>query len=81
MGGNVLPCHQMAQVVFEEGVGRSKVKSCNQMKQVGAIIKWLSSTLVQVEFASNTTLFLPSTAQVCIEVPQDNHLVVGRGLL
>jgi hypothetical protein len=21
MGGNVLPCHQMAQVVFEEGVG------------------------------------------------------------
>jgi hypothetical protein len=34
MGGNVLPCCQMVKVVFEEGVGHSKVKSCNQVKQI-----------------------------------------------
>jgi hypothetical protein len=34
MGGDVLPCCKMVEAMFEEGVGRSKVKSCNQMKQI-----------------------------------------------
>jgi hypothetical protein len=29
MGGGVLPCRQMAQVMLEEAVGRSKVKNCS----------------------------------------------------
>ncbi len=27
MGGDVLPCRQMAEAVLEKGVGRSKVKN------------------------------------------------------
>jgi len=57
MGGGVLPCCQMAQVMLEEGVCRLKVKSCSQVKQAGTIVKLLNSTLMQVVFASNTTLF------------------------
>jgi hypothetical protein len=81
MGGNMLPCRQMAQAMLEEGVGRSKVKSYNQVKQAGNIVKWFNNTPVQVEFASNTALFLPSTIQFRIEIPQDNHLVISKGLL
>lgn len=62
MGGDVLPCRQMAQVVLEEGVGRSKVKSYDQVKQANTIVKWLNNTLMQVEFSSNIALFLPSIA-------------------
>lgn len=62
MGGDVLPCRQMAQVVLEEGVGRSKVKSYDQVKQANTIVKWLNNTLMQVEFFSNIALFLPSIA-------------------
>ncbi len=46
MGGGMLPCHQMAQAMLEEGVGRSKVKNCNQVKQAGTIVRWLNSTPV-----------------------------------
>jgi hypothetical protein len=76
MGDGMLPCHQMAQAVLEEGVDRSKVKSCSQVKQAGTIVRWLSNTMVEVEFVSDIALFL-----LCIEVPQDNHLIVNRGLL
>jgi hypothetical protein len=69
MGGSVLPCRQMAQVVLEEGVSHSKVKYCSQVKQAGTIVRWFNNNLLQVEFASNTALFLPSIAQLCIEVP------------
>jgi hypothetical protein len=55
MGGSVLPCCQIAQAMLEEGVDCSKVKSYNQVKQVGTIVRWLNSTPLQVEFISNTT--------------------------
>jgi hypothetical protein len=55
--------------------------STNQVKQVGTIIRWLSSTPMQVEFANNTALFLLSTTQLHIEVPQNNHIIASRGLL
>jgi hypothetical protein len=46
MGGDVLPCRQMAQAVLEEGVGHLKVKSCNEVKQTGTIVRWFSNTPV-----------------------------------
>jgi hypothetical protein len=36
----------MAQAVLEEGVGRSKVKNYDQVKQVSTIVKWLNNTLM-----------------------------------
>ncbi len=46
MGGDVLPCRQMAQAMLEKGVGRSKVKSYSQVKQAGTIVRWLNNTPV-----------------------------------
>jgi hypothetical protein len=38
----------------------------------------LGRTPMQMEFANDATLLLPSATQLCIEVPQDNQLVASR---
>jgi len=67
-----LPRCQMRMVVLEEGVGVLEVEGCGQIKQAGTIVWWLGRTPMQMEFANDATLLLPSAAQLRIEVPQDN---------